>query len=282
MKRYISLLFFLIIPVSLADTINTLSGHISSTTTQSFVSISPFHVQPTRKLLYHSKTSHLTFDADSDTIPDIYEIDNDNDGLTDEDELFTYFTDHNNEDTDGDELTDGAEVNTTHTLPTNPDTDSDELPDGWEVIHFLDPLVDDADIDTDGDGFSNFQEFINETNPNIYALSLTEGWNLVSLARIPDDNTVDNIFGNSIKGNVWYWDENRFKIATHIGSLKGYWVYTNIEQDILLLNGVDDLNQLLNALTELIPLFADAGLAVADEIEEKELLRRRRRVKEPR
>jgi len=198
-----------------ADTINTLSGHISSINTQSFVSISPFHVQPSRKLLYHSKSAHLTFDADNDLIPDIYEIDNDNDGLTDTDELFIHLTDHNDEDTDNDELLDGAEVNTTHTLPRNPDTDMDDLPDGWEVIHFLNPLVNDADIDTDGDGFSNFKEFSNNTDPNIYGLSLTAGWNLVSLARIPDENTIAKIFGNQIKGNVWYWDNNQFSIDHH-------------------------------------------------------------------
>jgi len=203
----------LIICSSYGDTISTLSGHISSANTQSFVSISPFHDQPTRKQLYHSKTSHLTFDADSDTVPDIYEIDNDNDGLTDNAELFTHQTDLNDK-----------------------DTDDDDLLDGWEVIHFLDPLVNDANIDTDGDGFSNFQEFTNSTNPNVYALSLKEGWNLISLARIPEDNSVGHIFGNNVKGNVWYWDDNQFKIATHIDPLKGYWIYaptlTEIEIDI--------------------------------------------------
>jgi len=280
--KNIALLFYLfvIIESCLADTINTLSGHISSTNTQSFVSISPFHVQPSRKLLYHSKTSDLTFDADNDTVPDIYEIDNDNDGLTDEAELFTHMTFHNDSDSDDDELLDGAEIQTTNTLPNNPDTDTDEMPDGWEVIHFLDPLANDADIDTDGDGFSNFQEYTNQTNPQLYILPLKAGWNLVSLARIPEENTVAKIFGGSIKGNVWYWDENQFKTATHIDPLKGYWIYTNSEQDVLLLSGVDDLNQLLNALTDVIPLFTETG-TIAEEVE-IELIRRRRQVIEPR
>ncbi len=239
-----------------ANTFNSLSGYTSSVNHQSYISIySGFNAQPSKLILFNTKTSHLTPDADGDTIPDIYEIDNDNDGLTDQDELFTHMTLHNNPDSDGDELLDGAEVNTTKTLPHIPDTDMDEMPDGWEVVHLLNPLVDDASIDADGDGFSNIKEFINGTNPNIYSLTLEAGWNLVSLARIPDDSSVTNIFKDDITGSAWYWDNNQFQKATNIDPLKGYWVYSKSLQDILFVKNDDDITTLINAVTGLESFF---------------------------
>ena len=35
---------------------------------------------------------------------------------------------------------------------TNPDTDNDGMPDGWEIQNGLNPLVNDASDDPDGDG----------------------------------------------------------------------------------------------------------------------------------
>lgn len=46
------------------------------------------------------------------------------------------------------------------------DRDQDDLPDAWEIAHGLNPLVNDANLDKDGDGFTNIQEFNAGTNPN--------------------------------------------------------------------------------------------------------------------
>ena len=46
------------------------------------------------------------------------------------------------------------------------DTDGDGMPDGWEVANNLDPLVDDAQADADGDGYSNLEEYQRRTDPN--------------------------------------------------------------------------------------------------------------------
>ena len=47
------------------------------------------------------------------------------------------------------------------------DTDGDGLPDDWEKKHGLN-LSDSSDAvrDTDGDGYTNIEEFINGTDPN--------------------------------------------------------------------------------------------------------------------
>ena len=46
------------------------------------------------------------------------------------------------------------------------DTDGDGMFDAWEVDHGLNPLVNDANGDLDGDGISNLQEFLTGRNPN--------------------------------------------------------------------------------------------------------------------
>jgi len=127
-----------------------------------------------------------------------YELDTDNDGLSDNSEVNTYFTDSNNSDTDGDGLSDGWEVYyglnptwssdasfdgdsdglTNHeeyqydTDPTNFDTDGDGLSDGDEVINYH---TDPTNSDTDGDRYSDGQEIQMGTDPlsSLSNLSIT-------------------------------------------------------------------------------------------------------------
>ena len=75
---------------------------------------------------------------DGDSQGDVCDDDDDNDGLSDEEEA-RQGTDPFNPDTDGDGLLDGQEI----VLGTNPlddDTDNDGIPDGEEVAEGLDPL----------------------------------------------------------------------------------------------------------------------------------------------
>ncbi len=68
-----------------------------------------------------------------------YEVDSDNDGLTDEREI-ELGTNPNQADTDNDELNDFEEVEIYHTDPIKADTDGDSYLDGNEVKHGYDPL----------------------------------------------------------------------------------------------------------------------------------------------
>ena len=83
------------------------------------------------------------------------QLDSDNDGLSDGDEVKVYGTDPTNTDTDSDGLSDGDEVAMHGTDPARDDTDGDRLTDGEEVnTHGTDP----TDRDTDDDGILDGDE----------------------------------------------------------------------------------------------------------------------------
>jgi hypothetical protein len=95
-------------------------------------------------------------DTDGDTLGNACDPDDDNDMLSDEEEI-ARGTDLIDADSDGDSLSDGTEVNLYATDPLNPDTDHDTLPDGDEVnIHLTSPVRSDTDFDglSDGDEIS--------------------------------------------------------------------------------------------------------------------------------
>ena len=82
--------------------------------------------------------------------------DSDEDGIPDDQDDFPYDADEYL-DTDGD-----GEGNNSDT-----DDDNDGMLDTWELLYGLDPLIDDAADDPDGDGDSNIIEHDSETDPNV-------------------------------------------------------------------------------------------------------------------
>ena len=65
-------------------------------------------------------------------------------------------------DTDGDFVADYLDL----------DDDGDGMPDEWEIINELDPLdASDANLDSDGDGISNLEEYEIDKNPKAYDFS---------------------------------------------------------------------------------------------------------------
>ena len=120
-------------------------------------------------------------DDDNDGLTDLDEVtrgtdsrnaDTDGDGLSDGDEVLTVLSDPKNPDSDGDGLSDGEEVFEHKTSPTNPDTDGDGLTDGQEVlIYNTDPLH----PDTDRGGVNDFDEVTRGLDPNNPADDLSSG-----------------------------------------------------------------------------------------------------------
>ncbi len=133
------------------------------------------------------------FDSQEFWMDSVYfSTDVDSDGLSTAEELFLG-TDDNNIDSDGDTMDDKYEVDNGFD-PTDPsdgnadedndglsnaqeysaglnsfsaDSDSDEMPDLWEIENGLNPLFDDSLLDADGDGKTNLQEYLEETDPQM-------------------------------------------------------------------------------------------------------------------
>ena len=119
-----------------------------------------------------------------------------------------------------------------------PDTDGDGLPDVWEqrVIDasFRDDIGTIADVrpqdDFDGDGCTNSAEFEHRTDPvdpRNYVLLLYPGWNALSLARLPADNSVSAILRRHIRGPVWSWlaDQRTYSRVDYLLPLRAHWAY---------------------------------------------------------
>ena len=129
-------------------------------------------------------------DCDLEFDEDFFAIDSDSDGINDFEEYHNYSTNPYDGDSDGDGLPDGTEINWFMSDPLFSDPDSDQ--DGW--YHFQDCDDDDfekspgrpedldgkdndcdeevdedfMDLDSDGDGLSDFSEFHNySTNPDL-------------------------------------------------------------------------------------------------------------------
>ena len=131
------------------------------------------------------KTDPLRADTDSDGLPDAYELEHqfnplladsdtdvDGDGLKTLTELLQG-TEPNNPDTDSDGLSDGEEVNIFRTNPLAMDTDDDAIPDRLEILASSDPLIADAELDSDGDGFTNYEEWF--ANSSLYNATFYPG-----------------------------------------------------------------------------------------------------------
>ena len=87
-----------------------------------------------------------------------------------------FFNAASTNDTDGDGLSDAFEKWVSHTNPNLYSTDGTGMSDGWEWQNFGHIGVD-PNADPDGDGLSNYQEFMGGTNPNVpdnYNALLTE------------------------------------------------------------------------------------------------------------
>ena len=70
------------------------------------------------------------------------------------------------QDTDGDGLTDAFELLASHTNPNVFSSDGTGMADGWEILYFGHTGID-PNADPDGDGLTNYQEYMGGTNPKV-------------------------------------------------------------------------------------------------------------------
>jgi len=117
------------------------------------------------------------------------------------------------------------------TIVGSGDGDFNGLDDAWENLYFGGTGVD-PNADPDGDGWNNLQEFQRGTNPTVYILPLMQGWNLIALARVPLNRSVDTVLGSYIRGPAWVWQNGGFVKATELEPLRGYWVYAPADVDV--------------------------------------------------
>ena len=106
------------------------------------------------------------------------------------------------------------------------DMDNDGLSDDWEFEHFADLRFNGTD-DPDNDGLSNLTEFDTGGNPLGVQLELRKGWNLVSISKQPQENTIIAVFGNRMIGRVWTWNNEtkRFEGISAILARRSHWIY---------------------------------------------------------
>jgi hypothetical protein len=146
------------------------------------------------------------------------DLDHDGDMLTNVEELYEYHTDLLNPDCDLDLLEDGFEVHVVGSLPTEfdsdfdflsdweeyvvygtdclaPDSDQDLMEDYYEVHNGLNPLLDDASFDEDGDLLTNYQEYLIGTSANNTDSDLDmmpDSWEYINgLDPLEDDSLLD-------------------------------------------------------------------------------------------
>ena len=77
------------------------------------------------------------------------------------------------------------------------DADGDNMPDDWEVLNGLNPAINDAGLDADNDGFTNLQEYQNNTNPQT-ASGIVGKWTHEFYANISGGRISDYIGVNGL------------------------------------------------------------------------------------
>jgi len=110
---------------------------------------------------YIAATAYDTSDNESAFSQEIpYTVpltDSDGDGVADSQDAFP-LDPAETMDTDGDGIGNNADL----------DDDGDGMPDAWEIVNHLNPLVDDANGDPDGDQLTNLEEYMGGTGPFKY------------------------------------------------------------------------------------------------------------------
>ncbi len=92
---------------------------------------------------------------------------------------------------------------------------------------------------TQKNGHKNADDWINAINtawPSISAihtfdLSLTKGWNLISIP-IDTDEAATELFDSNMIGKAWHYNGELYAIATSLEPKKGYWIYSKNDASV--------------------------------------------------
>lgn len=189
-------------------------------------------------------------------------IDSDGDGLGDSVEK-RMGLDPDDVDSDNDGITDYQELKQYGTNPLNVDTDQDGISDGWEIAYYLSPNYGgDSLIDSDRDGLSNFDEFNLGTNPlteDSDSDSLPDTWEIDHGLNATDPNDAGfDLDGDGYLNVVEYWhlsdpnDPNeisqprKFVVPTQIESIQDALDYSIYGDEIEVLPGVYEESLLID------------------------------------
>ena len=121
------------------------------------------------------------------------DMDTDEDGLSDRDEIETYGTDYQSD-----------------------DTDEDGMSDGWEIAYELNPLLNDTDLDPDNDTLVNGQEYMRHVDPHnfdiLYAVEemITIPQNVLVGAMNRKGQCVGLISGNEDEPGIFIIDDSEY------------------------------------------------------------------------
>ena len=106
------------------------------------------------------------------------------------------------------------------------DTDGDGMPDGYEVANSLNPLVPDGGLDKDGDGASNFAEYVantgaNQSNSFFYVAAFSAAATSNRLVHpVATQRVYTVLFADGMTGNRWNWQP-------FLSPAQGTWLETN-------------------------------------------------------
>lgn len=180
----------------------------------------------------------------------VFNKDTDNDGLSDKDEIFTYFTDPLIIDTDGDGLSDYEDV-ALNFNPKNPDTDKNGILDGDEKVYqtyskqidnMNNPGITCVEIGMECDGLIENKAVIIDTY-NIDMLSS----NVVGLIGVPVEVSVDADFTTA--NLVFHYDETALGNSSEDDLVMMWYDKTNNQYVILEDSIVDTENNTVSYVT---------------------------------
>ena len=115
------------------------------------------------------------------------------------------------------------------------DLDVDGLSDGWEALYFADLDFSDGTADSDGDGFTDAEEFGAGTHPFEFQISVDRGWNLLSVPFSPSTESLSDLLA---VGSYWRLENGAFQRGELPRAYEGFWFYAEEPAEDVSISGI--------------------------------------------